>query len=321
MKAIVVSAPGGPEVMRLEERTLVTPKRGEAVVQVAAAGVNFIDIYHRSGQYPQAEIRLGLEGAGTVLGVGPDTAGLEVGARVAWVNVAGSYATHVVAPLDRLVPIPDEISFETAAAVMLQGMTAHYLVSSTFALARDHTALLHAAAGGVGLLATQLGAARGARIIGTTSTAGKAARAKAAGCSEVILYGQQDFVAEARRLTDGLGVHVVYDSVGKDTFERSLRALRRRGTLVLFGQSSGAVAPFDPQLLARSGSLTLTRPVLGDYTSDRQELMWRASDLFAAIARAELDVHIDTRLPLGEASRAHELIASRRTTGKVLLIP
>ena len=315
MRAIRPDAPGGPDVLRLVELPRPSVGPGQALVRVHHAGVNFLDVYHRTGAYPMpAPIPVGREGAGVVEAVG---AGVElaVGARVAWASVPGSYATHVVAPADALVPVPDDVDTATAAALMLQGMTAHYLTRSTFPLGAGHTALLHAAAGGVGLLVAQLASRAGATVIGTASSAEKVARARRAGCADVIRYDQQDFVAPARALSGGRGVDVVYDSVGKATFLASLDALATRGMLVLFGQSSGPVPPVDLQLLNAKGSLYVTRPNLAHYTRERAELLARAGDVLTA----RLDVTIDRVLPLADAAEAHRLLESRATIGKLLL--
>jgi NADPH2:quinone reductase len=246
---------------------------------------------------------------------------VKVGDRVAWTGISGSYATHLLAPAERLVPLPAGMDERTAAAAMLQGMTAHYLTRSTFPLAAGHTCLVHAAAGGVGLLLCQLGRRAGARVIGTVSTAEKAEQARAAGATDLILYREVDFEAEVRRLTDGRGVDVVYDSVGADTFDRSVRSLRRRGMVVLFGQASGPVPPVDPQLLNRAGSIYLTRPNLAHYTATRAELLERAGEVLGWVAAGELELHIAAELPLARAADAHRMLESRTTTGKVLLIP
>ncbi|WP_104981538.1 quinone oxidoreductase family protein [Sorangium cellulosum] len=322
MLAIRPKSAGGPEVMTLEEHPTPAPGPGEAVVRVEAAGVNFIDIYQRSGQYKlDLPIPLGLEGAGRVEAVGPGVAEVREGDAVAWTSGPGSYATHVRVPVAKLVPVPEGVSPKSAAAAMLQGITAQYLVRSTFPLGPGHTCLIHAAAGGVGLLLCQMAKRLGARVLGTVSTEEKARLAREAGADEVILYTQADFEAEARRLTGGAGVHVVYDGVGKDTFEKSLGALRLRGTLVLFGQASGAVPAFDPQILNQKGSLYLTRPSLVHYTTTREELLERAGDVLGAIARGELDVSVGATYPLAEAAEAHRALAGRKTTGKVLLLP
>ena len=330
MRAIHVEKPGGPEALQLTDLPTPRPGPGQALVRVEAAGVNFIDIYQRLGQYPmELPFTPGMEGAGVIeeLGApGPTGAhGLKAGARVAWASGAGAYAAQVVVAVERLVPVPDEISSQTAAAVMLQGMTAHYLVNDTFPLrrgaggaSRQQTCLVHAAAGGVGLLLCQLAKQKGARIIGTAGTEAKAQLAREAGADQVVVYTRDDFEAEAR---SGGGVDVVYDSVGKDTWERSLRCLRPRGMMVLFGQSSGPVPPIDPQQLSRQGSLFFTRPTLAHYTLTREELLGRTGELFALVRDKKLSVRIGETLPLAEASRAHQLLASRMTTGKVLLIP
>jgi NADPH2:quinone reductase len=308
--------------MKLEEHPTPAPGPGEAVVRVAAAGVNFIDIYHRSGQYKtELPIPLGLEGAGRVEAVGPGVTEVKEGDEVAWASGPGSYATHVRIPAAKLVPVPAGVDAKRAAAAMLQGMTAHYLVRSTFPLGPGHTCLVHAAAGGVGLLLCQMAKRLGARVIGTVSTEDKARLAREAGADEVILYTEADFEAETRRLTGGAGCHVVYDGIGKDTFMKSLGALRLRGMLVLFGQASGAVPALDPQILSQRGSLFLTRPTLGHYTSTREELVERASDVLDAIGRGELSISIGATYPLAEAAEAHRALAGRATTGKVLLIP
>lgn len=321
MKRIIVPQPGGPEAMQLEELATPAPGAGQVRVRVEAAGVNFIDVYLRSGQYPaQVPVALGKEGAGTIEELGDGVDHLAVGDRVAWSDVNGSYATHVIAPADKLVAVPDAVSLRHAAAAMLQGMTAHYLTQSTFELGAGHTCLVHAAAGGVGLLLCQLGRRVGARVIGTTSTEAKAARARAAGASDVILYTETDLEPAVRALTDDRGVDVVYDSVGRSTFEKSLHCLRPRGYLVLFGQSSGPVAPFDPQLLNRHGSLFLTRPSLFHYIGSRQELLSRAGDVLGWIASGELEITIGEALPLADAAEAHRRLEGRRTTGKVLLL-
>jgi NADPH2:quinone reductase len=323
MQAIVVERTGGPEVLQLRERPTPAPGPGELCVDVAASGVNFIDIYQRSGLYPMdLPFVAGSEGAGVVRVVGEGVTGVSVGDHVAWASVpGGGYAAQVVVPAARAVPVPDGLDDEAAAALMLQGMTAHYLCESTYPVQPGDDVLLYAAAGGVGLLLTQMCARKGARVIAATSTEEKAELARQAGAEEVIDYTREDVVAQVRRLTDGEGVAVVYDGVGKATFEASLDSLRRRGMLVLFGASSGPVPPFDPQTLNAKGSLFLTRPTLGDHIVDREELTWRAGDVLGAAARGELSVRIGGRYPLAEAGRAHEDLAGRRTTGKLLLIP
>ncbi|MEX2618955.1 MAG: quinone oxidoreductase [Egibacteraceae bacterium] len=321
MRAIQVRQTGGPEVLRPVELDAPTPGPGQAVVAVEAAGVNFIDTYQRSGDYPVGLPAIpGSEGAGTVVAVAEGVDGLRPGDRVAWSGQPGSYAEQVVADVDGLVAVPEGVDTPTAAAVMLQGMTAHYLATSTFPLAPGHTALVHAGAGGVGHLLVQVAKRRGAQVVATVSTAEKAELARTAGADEVIRYTEVDFAEEATRLY-GHGVDVVYDSVGRDTFIRSMDCVRPRGMVVLFGQSSGPVAPLDLQVLARNGSLYLTRPTLGHYVADPAELRRRAGDLFAWIVAGELDVRIDRTFPLAEAADAHRYIEGRRTRGKLLLAP
>jgi NADPH:quinone reductase len=328
MKAIIVERTGGPEVLELRETEPPEPGPGEARVRVEAAGVNFIDVYHRTGAYAlPLPFTPGAEGAGVVDAVGPAVTDVRVGERVAYAvtpaagrRLHGAYADLAVVAADRLVTLPDGLDARQAAAAMLQGMTAHYLARSTYAIQYGDTVLVHAAAGGVGLLLVQLAKRAGARVIGTVSTEPKARLAREAGADEAILYADQDFEAEVRRLTDGTGVQAVYDSVGRDTCERSLRCLAPRGMLVLFGQSSGPVPPVDPQLLARGGSLFLTRPSLGHYTQDRSELAWRAGEVLDALHSGELRLHIDRSFPLAEAADAHRALEGRRTTGKLLLV-
>jgi NADPH2:quinone reductase len=322
MKAIRVHQPGGPEVLKLEEVPDPRPAAGEALVRLEAIGVNFIEVYQRTGQYRSLlPFTPGAEGAGRVVELGPDVTGLKVGDRVAGVNFKGSYAELAVAPVERLVVLPESIDVKLAAAVMLQGMTAHYLAMSTYPLAPENHCLIHAAAGGVGLLLCQIAKLRGARIIGTVSTPEKAALATGAGANDVVLYTRQNFVDEVRRLTGGRGVHVVYDSVGKSTFDGSLDSLRPRGMMVLFGQSSGPVPPVDPQVLNSKGSLYLTRPTVANYVATREELSARATDLFRWITEESLNVRIDRTYPLAEAAQAHAVLEGRQTMGKVLLIP
>lgn len=322
MHAIRVHEYGGPEVMRLNDIPVPEPGPGEARVKIAAAGVNFIDIYQRSGQYKGAlPMTLGMEAAGIVDAVGPDVSDVRVGDQVVYAMRQGAYAEYAIVPAAMLAPVPEGIDLQHAAAVMLQGMTAHYLAYSAYPLRQGDVALIHAAAGGVGLLLVQIAKRCGARVIGTVSTEEKAALARAAGADEIILYTQEDFSTAVRRLTDGAGVHVVYDSVGKTTFEGSLNCLRPRGYMVLFGQSSGAVPPFDPQVLNAKGSLFLTRPSLGHYLLTRDELLWRAGDLFTWMATGELKVRIDATYPLEQAAEAHRALASRATSGKLLLLP
>ena len=313
---------GGPEVMQLDDVQLAAPAAGQALVRIEAAGVNFIDIYHRSGQYQlPLPLALGVEGAGTVEQVGSGVSDVRVGQRVTWTNVNGTYATNALVPADRLVPVPEGVSAKVAAAVMLQGMTAHYLTHDTYPLKRGEWCVIHAAAGGVGLLFCQMAKRIGARAIGTAGNEEKAQLARKAGAEEVIIYTKQDFEAEVRKLTGGAGASVVYDSVGKDTFDRSLKCLRRRGLLVLFGQSSGPVSPFDLQRLSAGGSLYITRPTLGSYITTRDELLTRAGAVLDMVCKRELDVKIDAEIPLAQAARAHELLASRKTTGKLILVP
>jgi len=322
MKAIQVKKPGGPEALELVDVPVPQPKPNEAVVKVAASGVNFIDVYHREGRYPvPLPFVIGQEGAGTVSAVGAEAKSVKMGDRVAWTSIMGSYAEYVAVPADRLVHIPHGVNDREAAAVMLQGMTAHYLVYSTFPLKRGDTALVQAAAGGVGLLLVQMAHNIGARVIGTASTEEKAKLAHAAGADEVILYTHADFESETKRLTQSKGVDVVYDSVGKTTFEKGLNVLRPRGMMVLFGGSSGAVPPFDPIALSQKGSLFLTRPTLHHYTSTREELEARASTLFEMIAATKLKLRIEHIYPLQEAQQAHRDLEGRKTTGKLLLIP
>ncbi len=323
MKAIVVHEIGGPEVLKYEEAPRPEPGAGEARIKVEAAGLNFIDIYVRTGQYKTAlPVIPGQEAAGTVDAVGPGVTEVKPGERV--VVFAGdlkSYAEYAVAPAWKLVPLPREVSTQQAAAVMLQGLTAQYLVTSTYSVQPGTSAVVHAAAGGVGQLLVQMVKLHGGRVIGTASTADKIKLARELGADEMINYIEQDFEPEVKRLTGGRGVDVVYDSVGKDTFDRSLNCLRPRGYLVLYGQSSGRVPPLDPQTLNAKGSLFLTRPTLGHYVATREELLWRANDLFERLAEGKLKVRIDKTFPLAQATEAHQYLASRQAMGKVLLIP
>jgi NADPH2:quinone reductase len=323
VRAVVVEQTGGPEVLQVQDRPAPEPGAGEVRVNVAASGVNFIDVYERTGGYPKAlPFLAGSEGAGTVDAVGPGVEDVSVGDRVAWAQVAGGgYAEQVVVPAERLVPVPDGVELETAAAVMLQGMTAQYLCRSTFPAHRGHTAVVHAAAGGVGLLLIQMLALSGVRVIGTTSTAEKEELARGAGAEHVVRYDTQDVAEEVRRITDGAGVDVVYDGVGASTFDGSLACLRPRGMMVLFGASSGPVPPIDPQILNRGGSLFLTRPTLTHYVADRAELLERAGEVLGMVADGTLHVRVGGRYPLTEAGRAHEDLQARRTTGKLLLVP
>lgn len=322
MKAIRVESYGGPENLRYEEIEKPTPKSGEALVKIEAIGVNFIDVYHRTGLYPvPLPFTPGTEAAGIVELVGSDASGIKIGDRVAYVMNIGAYAEYAVVPVAKLVKLPEEIDTQSAAAAMLQGMTAHYLVTSTYPLKQGDTALVHAAAGGVGLLLIQMAKRIGARVFGTVSTEEKAQLAREAGADEVIIYTKQDFQEEVKRLTAGKGVEVVYDSVGKTTFMKSLDSLAPRGLLALFGQSSGSVPPFDAALLAQKGSLFLTRPSLAQYTATREELLWRASDVLKCVSTGELKLRIGHRFPLSEAAEAHRHLEGRATTGKVLLLP
>ncbi|HEY0758157.1 MAG TPA: quinone oxidoreductase [Acidisarcina sp.] len=332
MKAIQITETGGPEVLCLRELPIPEPGPGTALIRVHASGVNFIDVYYREGRYKaELPLVLGREGAGTIERVGeavaePAAQGCAVmasfspGDSVAWCEAAGSYAEYAVVPLDKLVAVAPGLDLKLAAASMLQGMTAHYLTHSTVALKRGDTVLVHAAAGGVGLLLTQMAAQLGARVIATVSTEEKAALAREAGASEVILYSGSDFEAETMRLTDGQGVDVVYDSVGKTTFEKSLNCLRARGLLALYGASSGAVPPFDPIQLSVKGSLFLTRPALGSYIKTREELTERATEVLDWVAQGKLKVRIGHTYALAEAGQAHRDLESRKTTGKILLL-
>lgn len=322
MKAIRVDSYGGPDKLVYQNIEKPTPKSGEALVRIEAIGVNFIDVYHRTGLYPlPLPFTPGTEAAGVVESIGPDVSEIQVGDRVAYAMAVGSYAEHAIVPASRLVKIPDEINAQSAAAAMLQGMTAHYLVTSTYPLKSRDTALIHAAAGGVGLLLIQMAKRIGARVLGTVSTKEKASLAREAGADEVIIYTERDFQEEVKRVTGGKGVQVVYDSVGKTTFMKSLDSLAPRGLLALFGQSSGSVPPFDAALLAQKGALFLTRPSLGHYTATREELLWRAGDVFAWVKAGELKLRIGKRFPLAEAAEAHRQLEGRATTGKVLLTP
>jgi NADPH2:quinone reductase len=320
MKAIQVSKVGGPEVLTVVDLPVPTPKPNEAVVQIKASGVNFIDVYFREGRYPASLPFVdGQEAAGVVTEVGSDVTLVKRGDRVAYTSALGSYAEYAAVPESRLVKIPDELDFEQAAAAMLQGMTAHYLSHSSYKLQSGETALIHAAAGGVGLLLVQMAKRIGARVIGTVGTKDKAQLARDAGADEYIIYTEKDFETETQRLTDGKGVHVVYDGVGKDTFDKDLNVLRPRGYLVLFGGSSGAVPPFDLIKLSQKGSLFITRPTLAHYTAAREELEWRANDVLQMIVRGDLKLHIHKVYPIAEAEQAHRDLEGRKTTGKLLL--
>jgi NADPH:quinone reductase len=321
MRAVRLHAPGRAEALRVETVPVPNPGAGEALVRLEAAGVNFIDVYKRTGLYQvPLPATLGEEGAGTVDAVGDDVTEVREGDRVAWASVLGAYAEYAVVPAAKLVPLPAEVSARQGAALMLQGVTAHYLATSTYPLRAADRCLVHAAAGGVGLLLVQIAKRRGAYVIGTAGSDEKAELARSMGADEMILYARDDFVAETKRLTRGNGVHVIYDSVGHTTFLPGLDVLAPRGTMVLFGQSSGPVAPIDPQLLNRKGSLFLTRPTIGHYVATREELLWRARELFEWVARGELVVRIGAEFPLDAAPEAHRALEGRRTTGKVLLL-
>lgn len=311
---------GGPEVLALEEVDDRAPGDGEVVVRLEAAGVNFVDVYHRTGLYRRdLPFVPGSEGAGVVVEAAGGT-GFAPGDRVASVRLPGSYAEAVAAPADVLVRVPDGVATDLAAAVLLQGITAHFLLNSTCELAAGDWCVVHAAAGGVGLLLTQMARVQGLRVIGTTSTAAKAEKARGAGAEVVVVHSERDFSEVAREVTDGRGVRAVFDGIGKTTFERSLDSLAPRAHMVLFGQASGKVPPVDPLRLSK-GSLFLTRPGIADYTATRAEMQWRADDVLAAVASGTLEVHVHERYPLAEASRAHAALESRKTTGKLLLVP
>lgn len=320
MKAIRVHGVGGPEVLVLEDVSDPRPKPDEALVRIEAAGVNFIDVYHRTGLYPlPLPFTPGMEAAGVVEAVGSDVTDVRPGDRVAYAMSVGAYAERAVVPSWKLVPVPQEVTFKVAAAAMLQGMTAHYLSHSTFAIAPGHQVLVHAAAGGVGLLLVQMAKKRGAKVFGTVSTEEKAEAARRAGADVVIRYTDEDFESVVKRETGGKGLDAVYDSVGKTTFEKSLGCLKPRGMLALYGQSSGPVPPFDPGELAKGGSLFLTRPTLAHYTLDRKELLGRASDVLSWISTGELELTLDRALPLDQVAEAHRLLEGRKTSGKLIL--
>jgi NADPH:quinone reductase len=320
MKAIRVHEPGGPDALTFEDVPLPSPGPGQARVRLYAIGVNFIDVYHRTGLYKvPPPFTPGSEGAGVVSAVGPDVAA-RVGDRVAWAGALGSYAEEAIVPADKLVPIPDGLEWEDAAAAPLQGMTAHYLATDTHRLQASDTALVHAAAGGVGLLLVQVAKMKGARVIGTVSTPEKARLASEAGADEIIRYTEDDFLEGVQRLTGGRGVEVVYDSVGRSTFDRSLESLAVRGTLALYGQSSGVVPPVDPARLAVKG-VFLTRPTLWHYTATREELLGRARDVFSWVASGLLKLRVHRTFPLADAAEAHRMLETRQSVGKLLLIP
>jgi NADPH2:quinone reductase len=322
MRAIQILSTGSAEVLTLRDLPKPIPAPGQALVRIEASGVNFIDTYFREGRYPaQLPYTLGQEAAGTVESVGDSVTLVKPGDRVAWCGVPGTYAEFALAPADRLVPIPAGVSAQQAAAAILQGMTAHYLAHSTYAIQPGDEVLIHAGAGGTGLLLTQIAKSLGARVYTTVSTDEKAALSRSAGADEVILYTQQDFAVEVKRLTSGRGLPVVYDSVGKSTFEQSLTCLRPRGTMVLFGGASGAVPPFDLIRLSTMGSLYVTRPTLKDYIAARADLLARAGDVFASIANGSLKLRVEYTYALSDASQAHRDLESRKTTGKLLLLP
>ncbi|MDE2954409.1 MAG: quinone oxidoreductase [Gemmatimonadota bacterium] len=322
MKAIRISQYGGAEVLSFEDIDVADPGEGQVRITIEAAGVNFIDTYHRTGLYPlNLPLTLGLEGAGIVQAVGAGVSDLTEGDRVAWKSVEGSYAEQVVADVAEVVKIPSDVATKTAAAVMLQGLTAHYLVNSTYPVREGDTCLIHAAAGGVGLLLVQMAKMRGARVIGTTSTEEKAALARGAGADDIVLYTERDFETEVLSLTDGQGVEVVYDSVAKATYEKSINCLKPRGYMVFFGNASGPVPPIDPLLLSQKGSIYLTRPTLNSYTQTREEYLQRTREVMGWIQDGELDVRIGEEHPLENTAEAHNRLEGRQTTGKVLLIP
>jgi NADPH2:quinone reductase len=322
MKAIRIHAPGGPEVMRLDDAPEPTPKAGEAVVKVDAAGLNYIDVYFRSGLYKaEYPLTLGLEAGGTVTAVGPNVSEVKVGDKVAYTGVAGAYAEYAAVPAARLVVLPTGVSTRQGAAAMLQGITAHYLATSTYPLKKGDTCLVHAAAGGVGLLLCQMARMLGARVLGTVSTDEKAKLAREAGADETIIYTRQDFEAEVKRLTDGKGVQVVYDAVGKTTWDKSLNSLAPRGLIALYGQSSGPIGQIDPQILNAKGSLFLTRPSLNHHIASREELQSRAGEVLGWIASGKLKMRMEFDFPLKDAAQAHRALEGRQTTGKVLLVP
>lgn len=322
MKAVQVSKTGGPEVLEYKDMADPKPQANEAVVDVKAIGLNFIDVYFREGRYPaKAPFIDGQEAAGVVREVGSDVKSLRAGDRVAYTGVLGAYAERTVVPADRLVKLPDHVDFEIAASLMLQGMTSHYLSHSTYPLKKGDSCLVHAAAGGVGQLLVQMAKMLGGHVIGTAGSKEKVQIAKDAGADDVILYTEQDFEQETKRLTGGKGVHVVYDGVGKTTFEPGLNVLRPRGYMVLFGGASGAVPPFDLIKLSQKGSLYITRPTLKDYIAERQELELRANDVLGWAASGKLKVSIGQKYALKDAAQAHRDLEGRKTTGKSLLIP
>jgi len=322
MKAIRIHTPGGPEALKFDDVPEPTPGPGQALVKLAAAGVNFIDVYFRTGMYKAPlPLTLGLEGAGVVTAVGTGVTDVKIGDTVAWTGVPGSYAQMAVAPADRLVKLPPGVEPKVGAAAMLQGLTAHYLVRSSYPLKKGDTCLVHAAAGGMGLLLCQMGKMLGATVIGTVSTEEKAALAKGAGAEHVILYSQQDFEPEVKRITGGRGVDVVYDGVGATTFDKSLNCLRPRGYMILFGAASGPVPPLDLQVLNVRGSLFLQRPSLNHHIAAREELLQRAGEVLGWIKEGKITLRIEHQFPLAQAAEAHKALEGRKTTGKILLIP
>ncbi len=322
MKTVRIHKAGGPEALTYEDVPEPTPKAGEAIVKVEAAGVNYVDVYQRSGQYKlELPITLGLEAGGTVTAVGPGVTEVQVGDKVAYTGVPGAYAQYAAVPAQRLVVLPQGVSTRQGAAAMLQGMTAHYLACSTYPLKSGDTALVHAAAGGVGLLLCQIARMRGARVVGTVSTDEKAKLAREAGADQVILYTKQDFEVEVKRITGGKGLQVVYDSVGKTTFDKGFNCLAPRGMMVLYGQSSGPIGAFDLQILNQKGSLFLTRPSLVHHTATREELLQRAGEVLGWIRDGKLRLRTEFEFPLKDAAEAHRALEGRKTTGKVLLIP
>ncbi|MEV4312330.1 quinone oxidoreductase [Actinocrispum sp. NPDC049592] len=319
-RAVLVRQTGGPEVLELADVAVGDPGEGEVEIAIDAAGVNYIDTYHRSGIYPmETPFGLGIEGAGRITAVGAGVSDFTVGDRVGWFDGRGSYAERIVLPTAKLVPVPEGIDDETAAALLLQGVTAHYLLTSTYPVKEGDPILIHAAAGGTGLLLVQLAKARGARVLATVSTPEKEKLAREAGADEVV--GYEDFDKAAREFTDGVGMAAVYDGVGKTTFDKSLASVRRRGYMVLFGASSGPVPPVDPQRLNAQGSVYLTRPTSRDFTVTPEEVRWRTGELFEAVLAGKLKVRVGAKYPLADARQAHEDLQGRKTTGKLLLIP
>jgi NADPH2:quinone reductase len=322
MQCIRVNEHGGPEVLSVEDQPIPEPGAGEALIRIESAGINFIDTYQRSGLYQiPLPSTLGLEAAGVVEKLGESVTSLRAGDRVAYTNVAGAYAEYAAVPVDKLVPLPDGLSFDQGAAAMLQGCTAHYLCRSTYPVKAGDRCLVHAAAGGVGLILVQMIKRLGGEVIATVSTPEKAALATQAGADHVVLYSERDFQAAVMEITDGKGVNVAYDSVGKSTFEKSIDSLARFGYMVLYGNASGPVTEFNPATLGPKGSLFLTRPTLFDYLADRESLEWRSSELFDWLARGELSLRLEHFYPLSEAAQAHRDLEARKTTGKVILRP